>query len=86
MAKIIIGKPNNDSKLAPPIKNKIYNYGGEIKSVKGVRSSIEFPYVKEIGYYEYAQRVYIEYGSGVKSTYSYDPYRKLYRLSNIFNF
>jgi hypothetical protein len=32
--------------------------------------------VNEIGYDEYGQRVYIEYGNGVKTGYSYDPYRR----------
>ena len=63
-----------------------YDYGGNVTSVTGHNRGTNFTYVEKIGYDEYAQRVYIEYGSGVKSTYSYDPYRKLYRLSNIFNF
>ena len=53
-----------------------YGYGGQITSVTGTRKGYDFSYVKMIGYDEYSQRVYIEYGSGVKSRYSYDPYRR----------
>ena len=37
--------------------------------------------LNDIGYDEYGQRVYIEYGNGVKTNYSYDPARRW--LSNI---
>ena len=53
-----------------------YNYGGQITSVTGRRKGTDFLYVKDIGYDEYGQRVYIEYGSGIKSYYTYDPYRR----------
>ncbi|MDR2478073.1 MAG: RHS repeat-associated core domain-containing protein, partial [Treponema sp.] len=44
-----------------------YDYGGQITSVTGNRKGTIFPYVKTIGYDEYGQRIFIEYGSGVKS-------------------
>jgi RHS repeat-associated protein len=53
-----------------------YNHGGQISKVTGIRIGTEFPYVKNIGYDEYGQRAYIEYGSGVKTKYAYDPYRR----------
>jgi RHS repeat-associated protein len=53
-----------------------YGYGGQIKSVKGERKNTEFDYVTTIGYDEYGQRVYIKYGNGTESEYSYDPYRR----------
>jgi len=53
-----------------------YNYGGQIIKVTGLRQNTTFNYVNNIGYDEYSQRVYIEYGSGVKSYYSYDPHRR----------
>ncbi|MCL2722372.1 MAG: hypothetical protein FWD47_13665, partial [Treponema sp.] len=53
-----------------------YNYGGQIVKVTGVRQNTTFNYVNNIGYDEYSQRVYIEYGSGVKSYYSYDEHRR----------
>jgi len=53
-----------------------YNYGGEIKSVTGVRQGTTFNYVRNIGYDEFNQRVFIEYGSNVRTTYEYDQYRR----------
>ncbi|MCL2722630.1 MAG: hypothetical protein FWD47_14970 [Treponema sp.] len=53
-----------------------YNYGGQIVKVTGIRQNTTFNYVNNIGYDEYSQRVYIEYGSGVKSYYSYDEHRR----------
>ena len=53
-----------------------YNAGGQIAKVTGNRKGTEFPYVKNIGYDEFGQRAYIEYGSGVKTRYGYDPYRR----------
>jgi RHS repeat-associated protein len=58
-----------------------YNYGGQIKSVKGKRGSLVIDYVKNIGYDEFGQRIYIEYNNGVKTKYTYDPYRRW--LNNI---
>ena len=58
-----------------------YDYGGQVKTVIGtkVRSTghqDEFKYVSDVGYDEYGQRIYIEYGNGVETSYSYDPYRR----------
>jgi RHS repeat-associated protein len=53
-----------------------YDWGGQITNVTGRRNGHEFRYVKEIGYDEYGQRVYVEYGNGVKTRYAYDPYRR----------
>ena len=53
-----------------------YNYGGEITSVTGNRQGTTFNYVKNIGYDEFNQRVFIEYGSNVRTTYEYDQYRR----------
>ena len=33
-------------------------------------------YVRDIGYDEYGQRTYIEYGNGVRTSYAYDPARR----------
>jgi hypothetical protein len=33
-------------------------------------------YVEDIGYDEFSQRVYIEYGNGVKTSYRYDADRR----------
>ncbi|GHU66792.1 hypothetical protein FACS189447_08270 [Spirochaetia bacterium] len=70
-----------------------YDEGGQIRSVIGERVGKEFVYVKEIGYDQYGQRIYIEYGNndtnaqgnpmggGVKTWYTYDEERRL--LKNI---
>ncbi|MDR2662140.1 MAG: hypothetical protein LBC31_03985 [Treponema sp.] len=57
-----------------------YNAGGQIRRVTGHRESTdgtgEFEYVKDIGYDEFGQRVVMEYGNGVKTSYTYDPERR----------
>ncbi|GHU66801.1 hypothetical protein FACS189447_08290 [Spirochaetia bacterium] len=70
-----------------------YDEGGQIRSAIGERVGKEFVYVKEIGYDQYGQRIYIEYGNndtnaqgnpmggGVKTWYTYDEERRL--LKNI---
>jgi RHS repeat-associated protein len=42
----------------------------------GNRKNTEFDYVAMTGYDEYGQRVYVKYGNGTESRYSYDPYRR----------
>ena len=49
--------------------------------MKGERKGTRFEYVNDIGYDEYGQRVYVEYGTGIRTDYTYDPYRRL--LKNI---
>lgn len=60
-----------------------YDAGGQVTGVTGENSSYStsFEYVEDIGYDEYGQRVYIEYGNGVKTEYTYDAERRW--LSNI---
>jgi len=64
-----------------------YDRGGQIKKVTGRRMGMDFEYVKEIGYDEWGQRSYIEYGNnknqsgtasgeGVKTYYTYDENRR----------
>ncbi|MCL2480118.1 MAG: hypothetical protein FWF38_00245 [Spirochaetaceae bacterium] len=55
----------------------IYDVGGQIKSVKGVKfSNREVYYIKDIAYDEYGNRKFIEYGNGVKTYYNYDENRR----------
>lgn len=58
-----------------------YDEGGQVTSVTGENYGKTFDYVIDIGYDEYGQRVYIEYGNGVKTNYTYDLARRW--LSNI---
>ena len=53
-----------------------YDQGGQVVSVKGEHWGHDFDYVTNILYDEYGQRVYIEYGNGVKTEYKYDPARR----------
>jgi RHS repeat-associated protein len=59
----------------------VYDRGGQIKSVSGKKQSDTYEYVKQIGYDEFSQRVYIKYGNNVETRYTYDPYRRW--LANI---
>ncbi len=58
-----------------------YNRGGQVTKVTGVKNGLggnffEFPYVKDIGYDEFGQRIYIRYGNEVTTQYEYDPARR----------
>ncbi|MDR1278905.1 MAG: RHS repeat-associated core domain-containing protein, partial [Treponema sp.] len=58
-----------------------YDNGGQIQKVQGKKPYYTEPYeyVKDIGYDEYGQRIYIEYGNGVQTRYTYDPLRRWLR-------
>ena len=58
-----------------------YDRGGQIKAVEGKKQNDRYVYVKQIGYDEFGQRVYIKYGNDVETRYTYDPYRRW--LANI---
>ncbi|QTQ13287.1 hypothetical protein HRQ91_01790 [Treponema parvum] len=49
-----------------------YDEGGQVRSIKGIHDSQEYTYIENIGYDEYSQRVYIKYGNGVETNYTYD--------------
>ncbi|MGI5057523.1 toxin TcdB middle/N-terminal domain-containing protein, partial [Treponema socranskii] len=49
-----------------------YDAGGQVCSITGVRDGENYTYVADIGYDEYGQRVYIKYGNGVETNYTYD--------------
>ncbi|HBB13900.1 MAG TPA: hypothetical protein DCZ76_06435, partial [Treponema sp.] len=54
-----------------------YDYGGNVCGVSGTtKEGNDFSYVKDIGYDEYGQRNFIEYGNGVKTDYEYNPERR----------
>jgi len=53
-----------------------YDSGGQVRKVTGVHWGQTTEYVRDIGYDEFGQRTYIEYGNGVRTTYSYDPARR----------
>ena len=49
-----------------------YDAGGQVCSVTGDHDGEDYTYVANIGYDEYGQRVYIKYGNGVETNYTYD--------------
>jgi RHS repeat-associated protein len=65
-----------------------YNRGGQVQTVTGYKparpgeNDCSFPYVRDIGYDEFGQRVFIEYGGGhdmnkgVATVYDYNPERR----------
>ncbi|MGI5095998.1 RHS repeat-associated core domain-containing protein, partial [Treponema denticola] len=55
-----------------------YNYdkGGQLKGVIGKKGIETYRYVDNILYDEHGQRVYIKYGNGVETRYTYDPARR----------
>ncbi|MBP5438269.1 MAG: hypothetical protein J6Y30_09845, partial [Treponema sp.] len=54
-----------------------YDYGGNVCGISGTtKEENDFSYVKDIGYDEYGQRNFIEYGNGVKTEYEYNPERR----------
>ena len=64
----------------PDGEEVVYSYdaGGQVTKVEGRFSdnSEPYKYVNDIGYDEYGQRVFIEYGNGVKTEYEYNPERR----------
>ena len=58
-----------------------YNLGGLLHSFKGVKAGTDYKYVTQLGYDKFEQRVYLSYGNGTETTYSYEPERR--RLHNM---
>ena len=70
-------KPNNIRKSA--LRNKTiypdgeavhygYDYGGNVTSITGRNRGEQFPYVRQIGYDEWGQRIYLQLGNGVETS------------------
>ena len=53
-----------------------YDRGGQVRRVSGSHYGRETVYVEQVGYDEFEQRVYLEYGNGVRTTYAYDENRR----------
>jgi len=58
-----------------------YNRGGSLDSVTGYKAGNNYTYVKQVGYDEYEQRVYLQYGNGTDNSYTYENQRR--RLKNL---
>lgn len=59
----------------------IYNAGGKLRSMSGMKKKSTYLYVNQLGYDKFEQRVFLAYGNGTKTTYSYEPDRR--RLKNV---
>jgi RHS repeat-associated protein len=53
-----------------------YDYGGNVTSVTGKNNATDFTYVKNIGYDEWGQRVYLKLGNDSETRYTYDGKRR----------
>ena len=58
-----------------------YNLGGQLQSMSGNRQGQDYTYVKQLGYDQFEQRVFLGYGNGTKTTYAYEADRR--RLQNM---
>ena len=58
-----------------------YNKGGKLASLSGSKVEIDYDYVTKVGYDKFEDRVFMAYGNGTHSTYSYEDRRR--RLQNM---
>lgn len=75
---------NRVTEMLYPDQEKVtynYNLGGLLHSMKGIKSSTQYNYVTQLGYDKFEQRLYLSYGNGTETTYSYEPERR--RLHNM---
>ncbi len=75
---------NRVTEITYPDDEKVtytYNLGGLVQSLSGVSRLGSYEYVKQLGYDKFEQRVYMGYGNGTESFYSYEPERR--RLKNL---
>src|SRR5258708_24269457 len=57
-----------------------YNLGGQLLSMSGNREGQVTNYVQQLGYDKFESRVFMGYGNGTQSNYTYEPDRR--RLQN----
>ncbi len=63
------------------VVNYHYNQAGDLQKMDGEKLSREYPYVKQIGYDKFGDRVYLAYGNGTSNTYEYEADRR--RLNHL---
>jgi RHS repeat-associated protein len=61
--------------------NYNYNEGGNLHSFTGKKLNIDYQYLDQLGYDKFEQRVYMKYGNGTETNYTYEPDRR--RLQNM---
>jgi RHS repeat-associated protein len=62
-----------------------YNKGGGLNSISGHKLGNDYKYVNQVGYDEYEQRVYLQYGNGTETNYSYDAQRRRLQALKVIN-
>src|SRR5258708_11069053 len=58
-----------------------YNLGGLLNSMSGNRQGQNYSYVRQLGYDQFESRVFLSYGNGTQTSYTYEPDRR--RLQNM---
>ncbi len=58
-----------------------YNLGGLLHDMSGKKDGTDYNYLTQLGYDKFEQRVYLSYGNGTETFYSYEPERR--RLHNM---
>jgi len=53
-----------------------YNTGGLLNRLDGIKRGTDYCYVKQLGYDKFEQRVYLHYGNGTETRYTYEPERR----------
>jgi RHS repeat-associated protein len=53
-----------------------YNEGGLLRSMEGKKQGYRFNYVEQLGYDKFEQRVFLAYGNGTKTNYTYEAERR----------
>jgi len=53
-----------------------YNKGGGLYSMNGFKQGNTYKYVDQLGYDEFEERVYLRYGNGAATRYTYDSLRR----------
>lgn len=56
-----------------------YNQAGKLESMTGAKGSHEYVYIDKLGYDKFEQRIFLRYGNGTETSYTYEPERR--RLS-----
>lgn len=59
----------------------VYDHGGMLREMGGEKEGNTYEYVTQLGYDKFQDRVYLSYGNGTETSYSYEPERR--RLSTL---
>jgi RHS repeat-associated protein len=63
------------------VVNYVYNVGGLLLNMSGNRAGQTITYVQQLGWDKFGSRVYMGYGNGTQTSYSYEPERR--RMQNL---